>query len=146
MKILGCVIILIASILCAFKYEKAIKEKVTNIEELINFINYIKNQIEYFSRPLTEIYLSYEKKSKFIEEIIDGAERTDTSSPINKTVSEFFSSIGKGYKKEEIKLCDYTIEQLYTYLTSLKLEMPNKIKVFRSISLFIGVCTIILLI
>lgn len=147
MKIIGASIIIIVSVISAYLYEKRVKCKAKNIEEIIAFINHIKSQIEYFSRPLNEIYVLYEEKSDYIYSLIkNNGKGASVSRETDSLIEEFFSSLGKGYKKEEIALCNYTTERLFTTLTHLKLEMPNKIKIFRSISLFVGVCVIILLV
>lgn len=147
MKFIGAAIILIGSVIAAYFYEKGIRERLRHTEEIISFITYVKSQIEYFSRPLNEIYSSYEKKSNYITELIkNNGENASISKENDVLVKNFFSLIGKSYKKEEIRLCNYTVEQLFTSLTHFKLEIPNKIKIFRSISLFLGVCLIILII
>lgn len=147
MKLLGCGLILIASVVCAFYYEKHIKIKISYYSELISFINYIKNQIEYFSYPIDEIFAKYDISSDFLSSIVNGNVDSLRLSNEEKTqINEFMSSLGKGYKKEQIKLCEYNIAFFNTSLDKIKYEAPNKIKVFRSMSLFIGICTIILLV
>ncbi len=147
MKIIGALIIIIVSVISAYLYEKNIKTKAKHIEEIISFIKYIKSQIEYFSRTLNEIYTGYDVKSEYIYTLIENnGQGAQVSKEVDALIEEFFSNIGKGYKSEEIKLCDYTSERLYASLTQLQLEIPNKIKIFRSLSLFVGVCIIILLV
>lgn len=144
MKILGGALILLSSVICAYYYEKHLKDKVNKYNELISFISYISNQIEYFSCPLEEIYDKYTKKSPFISSLI--LKKCSFDKNVDKLVIDFFQTIGQGFKKEQIKLCSYTINELEGSLSSMKLLLPNKIKVFRSMSLFVGICTIILVV
>jgi hypothetical protein len=147
LKIIGCGLILIASIVCAFYYEKRIKEKISRYNELISFINYIKNQIEYFSYPINEIFAKYQDTSLFINSIINN--NLDTKYLTNEEkaqIIDFITSLGKGYKKEQIALCEYNIGFFNVSLDKTKYEAPKKIKVFRSMSLFVGICSIILLV
>lgn len=147
MKIIGCGLILIASLVCAFYYEKRIKEKIARYSELISFISYIKNQIEYFSYPINEIFERYQPCSPFISSIIENNVDTKYLTSEEKAqINEFVASLGKGYKKEQIALCEYTISFFNVSLEKTKYEAPNKIKVFRSMSLFVGICSIILLV
>ena len=129
-------------------YEKKIKKTICAYEELITFIRFISTQIEYFSYPLTQIYEKYEDKSELINGIISQQKLPPHifSEVITKSLHDFFSTIGKGYKKEQIKLCEYTISQLDSTLEEVKKASPQKIKVFRSISLFVGISAIILII
>jgi glutamate-5-semialdehyde dehydrogenase len=61
-------------------------------------------------------------------------------------IIDFITSLGKGYKKEQIALCEYNIGFFNVSLDKTKYEAPKKIKVFRSMSLFVGICSIILLV
>lgn len=149
MKFLGGVFILLASVLCAYHYEKRLKTKSLHIQELSSFITYIKSQIEYFSYPINTIFERYEAKSEFINEIIknpDCLKSEGFDSDIQNTLLNFFSSLGKGYKKEQLSLCDYTISSLSSYVQALKKEYPSKVKVFRSMSLFVGISIVILIV
>ncbi|MBR2943513.1 MAG: hypothetical protein IKC16_00315 [Clostridia bacterium] len=144
MKILGGLLILLSSIVCTYYYESHLKDKVNKYNELISFISHISNQIEYFSCPLEQIYEKYTKKTPFISSLI--IKKCSFDKKVDKLVINFFQTIGQGFKKEQLKLCSYTINELESSLSSLKLLLPNKIKVFRSMSLFVGICTIILVV
>lgn len=144
MKILGGLLILLSSIVCTYYYESHLKDKVNKYNELISFISHISNQIEYFSCPLEQIYEKYTKKTPFISSLI--IKKCSFDKKVDKLVINFFHTIGQGFKKEQLKLCSYTINELESSLSSLKLLLPNKIKVFRSMSLFVGICTIILVV
>ncbi len=148
MKIIGCALILISSILCAYFYENGLKAKISKLEELIAFITYIKNKIEYFSVPINKIYEQYENKSDFINNLItnQSLEGVSFDKGTNNAINEFFCSLGNGYKKEQIALCEYNIGLFNEKVQALKTEYPSKTKVFRSMSLFTGISTIILLI
>lgn len=148
MKILGCALIFVSSLLCSYFYEKNIKKKIDTLEELVDLISLIKNKIEYFSEPINKIFLEYNTKNTFIKNLLESKETAVTyfDQEIQKQVSRFFSEIGNGYKKEQIALCDYNIQLLNNKLTKIKNEYPNKIKIFRSIALFVGISIIILLV
>lgn len=148
MKILGCALIFVSSLLCSYFYEKNIKKKIDTLEELVDLISLIKNKIEYFSEPINKIFLEYNTKNTFIKNLLESKETAITyfDQEIQKQVSRFFSEIGNGYKKEQIALCDYNIQLLNNKLTKIKNEYPNKIKIFRSIALFVGISIIILLV
>lgn len=148
-KILGCVLILSASICACIFYERAEKAKLCALKELCDFIKHIRSQIEYFSAPLDKIYASYEKRGEIISLLVsDGVE--SIKELLNKADFEiaysFFSSLGKGVKSEQIALCSYTIGELDSSYEEKKAELPNKIKVFRAMALFCGFCAVILLI
>ena len=148
MKIVGCILIFLSSLLCSYYYEKGLKKKSENLEEIICLISFIKNKIEYFSIPINKILLEYNTKNKLIQQLIN-SRNLDSSNFDKQTENEintFISTIGNGYKKEEVALCDYNIKLFSQKLSKIKSENPNKIKVFRAISLFVGISIIILLV
>ena len=149
MKILGSILILCACISSSLFYEKKQKEKIEALINCCDFIKYIKSQIEFFLLPLDKIYLSYKDKNEYINKFICG-NYDENISIFDKDdfeiLKNFFSSIGKGMKKNEISLCEYVISELEKNIEKKKAEYPNKIKVFRIMALFFGFCIVILLI
>lgn len=146
-KLIGAVMILCAcACACAF-YEKGEKNKIFHLASCYDYIRYIKTQIEYFSMPIDTIHSSYEPKSELCDALIanEGIDKLFEKEDAT-LISGFFSSLGKGMKNEELSLCSYTIEELEKRIERKKSDYPNKIKVFRATALFIGFCTIILLI
>ncbi len=147
MKIIGCGLVLIASIVCAYYYERSIKGKMSKYNEIICFIGYIKNQIEYFSYPLDEIFEKFSSHTELTSALINGNfHSTRLGKEDEGKLNELFSQLGKSYKNEQITLCEYYIDYFTTSLRKCEGDAPNKIKVFRSMSLFVGICTIILLV
>lgn len=151
-KILGAILILSASICACVFYEKRQKEQLSSIIECNDLIQFIKSQIEYFSTPIEKIFNLYSKESSHsavtksiienrLESIKDLFDMEDFS-----LINEFFSTLGMGVKTEQLALCSYTIEELEKAIKKKKAELPEKIKVFRAMALFIGICIIILLI
>lgn len=144
MKIIGSILIVVASIFCAFTYEKKLKEQEKRVKDLISFVNYVKNKILYFSTPIKEIIDGYEDKndiSNYINEDFSQLDKADS-----QIVKNFFSNLGQGFKSEQIALCDYTDSQLNKSLNCINEKNPNKIKIFRAFSLFASISLIIFII
>lgn len=140
--------VFVSSLLCSHFYEKRLKKKAECLEELILFINFIKNKIEYFSTPIEKIFLEFSTKNEFIVGLIQN-KSADLSLFDNETrnqIISFINNVGNGFKKEQIAFCEYNIALFSQLLTKIKSESPNKIKIFRAISLFVGISAIILLI
>ena len=144
MKIFGCFLVLISSVFCAYFYEKSLKTSLLKYSEIIEFIKYTKSQIEYFSTPIDKIFTSFE--SKHINEVIKNKSAPRFFIKDYAKLNEFLSSIGKGFKKEEINQCEYNISYFQDEYSKIAYESPNKIKVFRAMSLFVGVTIIIFLV
>ena len=149
MKLFGSILILSACICACYFYEKREKNKLDSLCIACDFILHIKSQIEYFSLPLEKIFNSYSNKCEITENLSKNQFKniqTSFEKDDFRIICDFFKSLGKGYKNQEISLCSYTLEELGKNLKKEKAEYPNKIKVFRVMTLFIGFCVIILLI
>lgn len=149
MKLIGSVFIIFASVVSSYFYEKTLKENMKNTDELYDLINYIKINIEYFSTPINEILISYSYNSIFIQELIGKSNLKVLNfldSNTKSNLNSFFNELGKGYKKEQIALCEYNLKILDALREKMKMEFSNKSKLFRSLSLFSGIGCVILLI
>ena len=149
MKLLGSLLIIFASVFSSFFYEMGLKEVIKNTEALCDLIKHIKAKIEYFSLPIKDILNEYSKENEFIKNLIDNNFEFNKASLDKEVINEvkaFFNSIGKGYKKEQISLCEYTESILIASKERLKEEFPKKKKLFQALSLFFGVGCVILLI
>ncbi len=147
MKLLGSLLIIVASVVSSFFYEKKLKLSIKNTDELCKLIVHIKNKIEYFSLAINEIYASYPTENDFISGIFnDIYDFSSLDKDLEDDTKMFFSSIGKGYKKEQLALCDYLINRLTISKEKMKTDFNKKVKIFRSLSLFTGIGMVILLI
>lgn len=146
LKLFGGFLIIISSIVASYFYEKNLKRKIHNCRDFINFFEYIRAQIEYFSIPLLSIFERYESKSDDIADLIEKGETNINDSKINGIINDCFSSLGKGYKKEQLNLLSYAINELDKEADNMESVYTSKVKVFRALSLFTGVCTVILLV
>ena len=148
MKILGSFLIIIASIVSSYFYESSLTHSIEILRELVEFIKTTKNKIEYYSLSIDEILKDYTCKNNSSNKIINGDFVTIMHLDVNvqKDIENYFSNLGKGYKKEQLSLCDYTINSLENALNNMKSEFTKKAKVFRSLSLFLGVGVVILLV
>lgn len=144
MKIFGCLLILISCVSCAYFYEKSLKNKILILGEIIDFIKYVKNQIEYFSTPIDKIFTDFE--CKYINETIKSRRAENIFGKDKERINEYFSMLGKSYKKEQLDLSSYYLSYFSDRYTKISYELPNKIKVFRAMALFVGATTIIFLV
>ncbi len=144
MKIFGCLLVLISSVSCAYFYEKSLKIKMMKYMEIIDFIKFAKNQIEYFCTPIDKIFTSFE--AKYINEILKNRHAPKSFGKDTRQLNEYFSILGKGYKKEQIDISSYYENYFQDAYSKIAYELPSKIKIFRAMSLFFGATAIIFLV
>ena len=114
----------------------------------LNLVSSIKDKISYFNLSIDNIYQEFASKYAFISDIKNknydflNCFESDTKNKL----TNFFDSLGKGFKAEQISKCEIISSELNTTLSTSKAEAKNKIRVFCAISFFICGCIIIFLI
>ena len=146
MKIVGGIIILIASITVSYFYENTKKAEIKALKQIKDFVLYIKIQIELFSLPLSEIFTKYKHTSDVIKELIETKQVSVFNKQIRDELFGCFSVLGTGFKDEQLSRLTYLIVFLDKAITESEKDYPQKIKVNRALSLFVGCSTVILLI
>ena len=146
MKIAGSILIILSSITVSFFYERKLKEQIWILKKIADFFNYVKQQIDYFSFPLNEIYKKYEQIDNHITSIISGEKLDCLSEDMNTAIFDIMSTLGKGFKNEQIKSLEYINICLDNEIKKHEREYSQKVKVFRAMALFVGCCTVILLV
>ena len=158
-KPLGAILVMACCFLASFSISSRAKKEIAELEAFILLIGRIRTDIACFSRPLCEIYAGFEadvfEKSGFIKTLkekglscaIEITEHKFSLCEENMAIiKQFASTIGKSYKEEEIKTCDYYISQLSERHKVLKDSFPKRNKLSRSLCFLLGVSIIIILV
>lgn len=146
MKYLGALLILCGCIGISHLYETVEKVKIKNTKEIRDFVSFARNKIDYFLTPVDKLLSEF--KSRLIDDIYN--EKEDHKKYLIYEsihfINDFFKNIGNGIKNEQIKLCDFTLKQLDFIIEKTDAEYKNKIRIFRTLTIFGGSCIIILII
>ena len=141
----------------AFSSHKT-KTALIQLRCMIDFMNYIKNQIEYFNTPISDIYTSYEKNNNMLDELVLNISVSGWNSALQNTqklflsndtiqkLEQFGSYLGKSNKDEQLTHCNYYIKLLEDEYDKLEKDAPQKTKVSLALGLSCGLMLIILLI
>lgn len=146
MKIVGSLVILVSAIIVSYMYEKNKREEIAALREIYKLSEHIKNQIAYFSYPIKGIYENYKTENPYAKELINGNKLFVFDKEISEKINACFEGIGKGFKDEQINALEYLLAELKSVEKRASHTITQKIKVFRSIAMFIACCVIILLI
>ena len=146
MKIIGSLVIILTSVIASHQYEKYIKQKYQDLKALYEFFLYLRNQIEYFTLPLTTIYERYKTDNKSIIDLIENKTTQCFYKPVVTELNSTMSTLGLGYKREQLNKIDYLLSVLTKHITELEASLQQKIKIFRAISMFLGCSLVILLV
>ena len=145
MKFIGIALIIAATVICSYTYENQCKKRLICLKDIYDYVYYVKLKIRHLNLTVEEIFEKYEKKEiikLYLTESFDKLKDTGEKELIN----DFFSSLGQGYKQEQLELCDYTLDGISKKISDLEKSSPTQIKIFRTFSLFICASIIIFLI
>jgi hypothetical protein len=145
-KMIGCSMILAASALRIFNFRTREQEAISNLRDYVKLIDHVRLQIGYFSHPLGKILKTYGSP---LGETIDEIQSVLQDNHLLHTeeihaLLEWASSIGNGYKNEQLNLCIYTKEKMERYLSVREKDYPAKAKTNSALTLLGGATLIVL--
>ena len=146
MKMIGCGMILAAGALRIFSFRTREREAMSNLRDYIKLIDHVCLQIGYFSHPIGKILKSYGSP---LGETVDEMHSTLQNNRLLHTdeiqaLYEWISSIGNGYKDEQLKLCAYTKEKMVQFLSAREKDYPAKAKTNSALTLLGGATLIVM--
>ena len=143
LKLIGGAMIIGVGIAAAILGARRERRKLAILDGWIDLISYIQNQIDCYLTPLDEIIrdaesmtLSHAKKG----------DQTSLSSLFQSTewglgeeekrlVAAFVREIGNGYREDQIRKCNYYLENLRSLRGVRAAELPPRIRVMLALSL-----------
>lgn len=156
LKYAGLSAIIALALYIAIYIKKYGENKLSFYSAMLDFVNHIKNQIEYFCTPTEEIINSYSDGFLFECGFLGEIEGSDWKSAIDKSkyiddeskgiLSIFSKKLGKSAKEEQIANCDYTIMALDKKIQTCKEDVIGKYKAYSSLAVVCGFMIVILLI
>lgn len=156
LKIVGAIIIAVSGIIGSYVLNSAAKRTLEQIEGLISLVRHLRTEIECFCMPLPSalercprevlVKCGYTANGipKSVRELLDGCVICDGET--QKVMLSFAGSVGKGYRDEQLGLCDYCIELLEARRQSACEQLPSKIKRNSALCLCGALAVVILLI
>lgn len=105
-KIVGSATVLLCGALYAKNAQRGIGEELAEAEYLLGVFRCLKNEIEEFDTPLNDVF-----KSHGVDGGIDGLLKEVKSQKL-RTAAGDAQKLGRGYKKEELRICNRLISNL----------------------------------
>ncbi len=158
MKLFGLILIFLCSSLCgaysSYKTNMALKQ----LRGIINFMRYIKNQIEYFNAPIDSIYESFDAESEQFKSFLcnvsmigwkktlEGNNELYFPDNVSEILKQFGATLGKSGKDEQLSLCEYYIGLLESEYKKMESDAPQKMKITMALGVSAGIMLVILFI
>lgn len=158
LKYIFIILVLGLSFYIAFYIKKRGEQKILLNEAICDFIEYIKNQIEFFCTPTDEIIANYESPVLERYEFLTLIDENDWEKALYESkasvlldkrttviLDAFSKKLGKSSAQEQISNCDYTLRELRKELEIQKNEVPKKSKAFSAITVVFGFMAVIII-
>lgn len=156
LKIIGAVIVIASSAFVGITLGENIKHRLHSIALLIDFIEYVSMNVTLYRTPLDEIFKGIKnaemEKCGFLQKLSTGIYTAAKNSGLltgdeeAKLIRNFDEKIGKGSADESEKLCSYTVSRLKSIEEKLRQELPEKRRVYNTVSILAGASAVIILI
>lgn len=139
----------------SYRYSDSQKSRLKNLEVLIDLVRYIQTQIDCFMLPVDKIILEYTSANNSqISEALKKSKLSESCENLKPIIDKeeyeaFLSlskSLGRGYRDEQIKLCEICLNSLKDIYEKHKSDMQSKIKTNRAFYLLGSVMIVILFI
>ena len=154
LRVLGAVIIAISGFGAAYVLNVGVREGITEVQSVISLIRFLRSEIECFSMPVPRAL------SRCPKEILVGCGYTDSCPPasiysltehlsngaVQTQLVRFCEEIGKGYREEQLSLCDYYISVFEEQRRELAQQLPMRKKVNLTLCISSALAVVILLI
>ena len=148
-------LILLSAVFYGWTKIYAERNKLKETSAFYDFIRYIRDNIEHFSKPLPEICKNYQNQYFTKRGLSSQIERCGIKSALEAyvflmseedtdTVLQFAREIGGGYREDELRLCDYTLKRLEGSIAAQKGEIKNKEKMYKTIPVLLAASVILL--
>ena len=136
LKIFGIVLLLCGGALLTSSINKKAAARLELTEGWIDLISYIKNRVELFSLPISDIlrecsteqlrrcgYVGVKRPVDLLS-MLEKTERADVET--QQIVESFSREFGKCYRKEQVKRCEICIAQLEIQRNRMKEQLPTR--------------------
>ena len=156
LRIIGALMIAFSGAFAAYFLNRDAKETLSQTECFISLVRFLRAQIECFSmsvpkaldRVPDEMFsgcgFSGEERPQSMGEFLDGCRVTDDA--VMRDMRRLAEDLGKGYREEQLTLCDYCLSLLEGQRARIAGQLPLKIKVNSVLSLAGAAAVVILLI
>lgn len=133
------------------------RKKLLELEAFFDMISCIRDNIEHLMKPLPEIFQNYNHtyldSCGFLKNVretnLQQAWETyvfSCGAEAFRLIDEFIRNIGKGYRTEELRLCEYTLGRLRKLMDHVQADTANQLKLYKTVPMMFALSLILILI
>lgn len=155
-KILGAIIIISCGFSFAYLLNGKARARLAQLEGFIALVRYLRTQIDCFSMPIPSALSRCPKgvlercgvrcseNFKTVRALLD--ECDIATEELGELMYGFVSDVGRGYRQEQLALCDRTLERLEEHREALAARLPAKQKLNGTLCVCSSLAVVILLV
>ncbi len=137
-RIFGAALVSFCGIYAAYIMNSRAKGALTQVEGLLELLRFLRSEIECFSLPIPKILSRcptgilmqcgcQDRQPSTLSELFSMLELSDDAAAA--AFEKFTSEIGRGYRDEQLTLCDYYIERLEERRRAIGAQLPSRRRV-----------------
>ena len=154
-KLLGVVLLALVALLCGSWLCRFERMRCKQAQALFEMMQYVRAQIDCFSLSLPKILKQTDaqllrdcgasRAPASFEELLLQCEPLPTDK-MRALLFDFAAALGKDYRTEQLRLCNYYIERFSALCEELRRELDRRLKLMRLLPCTLGAALILLLI
>lgn len=143
MKLLGTCLLLVAAYILSLRYAREMKRGIDTWVACGDLIRYTRMQIDCFCTPKNRIFTSFHhrvlEENGFLpalrqgQEMGSAAEGTLEDKELVSLFSRFGQELGRGYREEQMAVCDFYLQMLQERLEGRQKALPSQVRVRRTV-------------
>ncbi len=161
-ELAGALLILISGISISIEINRIDEKNLRQTEAFIALLRHIRKQIDCFCTPIGEILASCDERilmdcgctaeyakglgnDNAFASLLIGCPEYDRGEGLFEILRSFESELGKSYRGEQLRICDYYISLLLSRSAAIASELPKKKRFTRTLCISISLLAIIIL-
>ena len=155
-QVFGFGLLILSAISLSVSLIRRANQRLSELEELCRLISHIRNNIEAFMMPLSDIFRSFEPHQDAVKEFLSMAEHNgfqyaadhaqlSVGGEGKRILGEFAEKIGAGYREDELRLCTYTLNMMNELLNAEKDEHSKRLKLYKTLPVMSALSVALLL-
>ncbi len=140
----GALILLLSGFYTVLLLSRVQRGRQKRLESFLSLIRFIENEVSCYMTPLDEIYRRFENKELeecgFLPALREKgmkAALAECSSSLcfseeeERLLTEFASELGKSYREEQLRFCEYCRRMLESYVSGGREDLPKRLRLCR---------------
>lgn len=156
MQIFGSSLILLVGLGIGRLSNEGARESAATTRALLYLLRFVRGQIDSFCLPREQIFARLEHpylaRTGFLDALresgslsVSAARLVHLSCEAKALLVGFDGELGRGYQAEQLRVCDYYIEQMKQLLEAEEARLPARTRVTRTVSLSLAAMVVLLL-